>query len=485
MSLVEDQPGVCRKDTVEIYAMGIQKTRRGARHGRTDRKVSYKVSDLGMLVGEGCQHDENSGNSRFARVSGQMFGFNRNGHKKLILDRRSAPKLVIMPVSFGHPAASDKELPFVLRFVSDAPLVIRELDSVPRMDAVIEQYCLAPKSHMTGQGIHKILLEEESLFRIFQVDCRASGGGIVMLHLCVNEMELEKQDLKNDGISFSIQANCRGMSARTEEGLLQHETIAKGKKFEAAWRRYSSEFIGETKSRLLLVLYQSGQDTEFGGITCKRTAKPRKLGYHSSKNLMDDFVGIPPKDEYNIRGIFNPPKNSRAYYLSNSLEANDVPAMFLDDHDEQLERALAESRGDVMLQQTLEESLRVDDDLQKALILSKKTIYLPVDDLNRDTQSQASWAQSGCCYDDDISTAIKLSLESHQMKQTSLPTQSNDSKPTMFDLTEEDVTAGTKTGSTAATVAAGTSTIDDKKPSSLAEKRGLAAEAAMKRFERR
>eukprot|EP00977_Amphora_coffeiformis_P026512 scaffold27444_cov84-Amphora_coffeaeformis.AAC.1 len=109
------------KDTVEIYVMGIQKTRRGARSGRVDRKVSYKVCDFGVLVGEGYRSGGN-GQPEFTRVSGQMFGFNRNGHKRLVLDRKSLSSLVIMPISFGHPVATDKELPFVLRFVSDAPL---------------------------------------------------------------------------------------------------------------------------------------------------------------------------------------------------------------------------------------------------------------------------------------------------------------------------------------------------------------------------
>ena len=538
MSLVDNQPGMTSKDTVEIYVMGIQKTKRGARQGRTDRKVSYKVCDLGMLVGQGYQQDENSGKSRFARVSGQMFGFNRNGHKRLILDRSTVSKLVIMPISFGHPAATDKELPFVLRFVSDAPLIIHELDNAPRMDAVMEQYCLAPMSPMTRQGIHKILLED-LVCRIFQVDCRGSHGGIVMLYLCINETELQKQGLGRDGISFSVQASCRGMSARTEEGLLQHETIAKGKKFEAAWRNYSADFIGETKSRLLLVLYQSGQDTEFGSIACKRIEKPQKLGNASEKPL-DDFLGLSPKDEYATRGMFNPPKDSQAYFLSPSLESKHTPTMYFDAHDEQLERALAESRGDVMLQQALQQSLRQDGsttmlsnngdkllarglaessgdvilqqalqqslgqgesvaaqhvdsfdaDLQKALELSKcdSRKVAAVMDVSQPAaaehlsgvQSQASRSQASS-YDDDLSMAIKLSLESQQKKQQPASTRSmKNSEQAMVDLTVDDNAAGSPKRLKADPPAAD----HDKKPANLAEKRRLAAEAAMERLER-
>ena len=83
-----------------------------------------------MLVGEGDQEV-------FSSVKGEMFGFRRDGHFRLILDRKKTRQIVVMP---GHPAATDKELPFVLRFVSDAPL--RELAQVPRMDVALQNFCL-------------------------------------------------------------------------------------------------------------------------------------------------------------------------------------------------------------------------------------------------------------------------------------------------------------------------------------------------------
>ena len=89
VALLDAQPGVPSKDTVEIFIMGIQKNRRGARHGRADRKVSYKLSDIGMIVGEnhnddaGDAFDDNGGDggdSSFTAVNGQLFGFTKHRH---------------------------------------------------------------------------------------------------------------------------------------------------------------------------------------------------------------------------------------------------------------------------------------------------------------------------------------------------------------------------------------------------------------------
>ena len=311
VSLIDEQPGLPSCDTVELYIMGIQKTRRGASKGRTDRKKSYKLCDLGMLVGEGDQEV-------FSSVKGEMFGFRRDGHFRLILDRKKTRRMVVMPISFGHPAATDKELPFVLRFVSDAPLLIRELAQVPRMDVALQNFCLEePLSQK--QGTRKILLED-SVCRLVLVDCRSNGGGVVFLYLCINETKLGLQRQK--GISFSVEANCRGMSCRTEIGILEYETVAKGKTFEAAWRRYSTKFIAEQRSRLLLVLYQSGQDTEFGSINCKAIATPRKLGSASQQQMtLNSFLEAytkagPDVGAYTRRGVFNSIPGNGAFDIS-------------------------------------------------------------------------------------------------------------------------------------------------------------------------
>jgi len=89
VALLDAQPGVPSRDTVELFIMGIQKNRRGARHGRADRKVSYKLSDIGMIVGEnhnddaGDAFDDNGGDgsdSSFTTVKGQLFGFTKHCH---------------------------------------------------------------------------------------------------------------------------------------------------------------------------------------------------------------------------------------------------------------------------------------------------------------------------------------------------------------------------------------------------------------------
>ena len=448
VSLVEDQPGVTNNDTVELYCMGIQKNKRGSKSGRIDRKVSYKVSDLGMLVGQG--QDENG---YFTRVSGQIFGFNRNGHQRLVLDRNKVARLVVMPISFGHPAATDKELPFVVRFVSDAPLMIRELEQVPRLDVVLEQYCLSPRSSPTGQGVQKVVLQVDNLFRVIQVDCRANGGGTVFLYLSVND-----EVAKEGGFSLSIEATCRGMSCRTVDGLLTHETIAKGKKFEAAWRRYSTECLNETKSRLLLVLFQSGQDTEFGAITCQRIESSRRL-WGSGTTTLDNFVQASTVDKYVTRGIFNAHPASHAY--SRYLEK-------IGDHgkNDVLDQTLVASRGDddLVLQEALQKSISetgISDEamLQRALAESRESQSKPHDGFDSDLQKALELSRSEVQKD-------KKSNQSTYIGEHRASGLTKNSPGPVVDLTNELDASGNA---------------EDKKPALLAEKRRLAAEAAMKR----
>mmetsp|Transcript_27020 Transcript_27020/g.53989 ORF Transcript_27020/g.53989 Transcript_27020/m.53989 type:complete len:460 (+) Transcript_27020:1810-3189(+) len=283
VSLLDIQPGVPSCDVVELYIMGIQKNRRGASQGRSDRKISYKVSDLGFLVGS----YKANGEVDFDNVQGQMLGFKRNGHCRLEIKRHQNKKYVIMPVSFGHPAATDKDLSFVVRFVADAPVLIHELPSVPKLNAVMQKYCLEA-SHFDAscarrqQGSRRIILEDtegiqmygEPMYRVFLIDCLANGGGTAFIYIFMNEV-LQKKAYAERGafkdISFTIEANCRGMVCRSKEGLLDHETVSYGKKFEAAWRKYRSDFYAERQSRLLMVLCQSGQDTQMGSVKCTKT----------------------------------------------------------------------------------------------------------------------------------------------------------------------------------------------------------------------
>ena len=217
LSAVPRQPGEeGSRSQVEVYVMIIQKTKRGASRGRSDRKVSYKACDTGILVGEQL--------SSTNRVDGRFFGVNRNGHIKLTLDRNNVNRrLVVMPISFGHPAATDDERSFVVRVVSDAPLFVQETPTLPKMHLALERFCFGDKilslsnsgtsSHRGVQGTKTMLIESKigntHLFKVLRVDCLAGGGGTVLLYLIVNDECFLQSD--NTDISLSIEVNCRGM----------------------------------------------------------------------------------------------------------------------------------------------------------------------------------------------------------------------------------------------------------------------------------
>ena len=383
VSLVDVQPGVASRDTVELYVMGIQKTKRGASHGRADRKVSYKICDMGILVGENpcCAADEDASllDLEFGTVEGEMFGFQRNGHYRLILDRKKNKRLIVMPISFGHPAATDKEQSFVLRFVADAPLLIRELPEVPRMDKVLQTFCFEPFSHQRSkQRKRKVLLDDtvgiqkygEPRYRVFQIDCLANGGGVVMVYLCVNDRLLQQNAIDEGfSVNLSFEATCRGMNCRTETGYVTHETLAKGKKFQAAWRKFSTNVYDESKTRLLMVLVQSGQDSEMGTINCKLLSqgqtlrgespkKQTKISFNGSLNL--DNGSVNGEEGYGSFGVFKGDnflhlkKRHAAIFGRNPAQGLASNSIGLDAFDLELERALALSRGDIEMQEVLE-----------------------------------------------------------------------------------------------------------------------------------
>ncbi len=267
LNVVPRQPGENEpiKDDVEVYIMGIQKTRRGASLGRSDRKKSYKASDLGILIGE--SHSNEADEPELNAVEGRFFGLKRNGHIRLILNRSDHnTKLIVMPISFGHPSATDEEMSFVLRFVADSPLLVQELRKPPNMSAAIQK-CIFGQEKIMSLGIagtskHRgtqctssVLAEStqhgDSLFKIYRSDFLADGGGTVLVYLVVNIDCLAKLDpsQRRRMISFTIEVNCRGMICRTVNGLENHAVISKGKKFEAAWRRFNLKFEGERQSR--------------------------------------------------------------------------------------------------------------------------------------------------------------------------------------------------------------------------------------------
>ena len=143
----------------------------------------------------------------------------------------------------GQPAATDDERSFVVRVVSDSPLFVQELQSLPKMNIVLQRYCFGEKvmslsnagtsAHRGFQGTKTVLMEEKVgktyLFKVFRVDCLAQGGGTVLLYLVVNDECITSSE--KDAISFSIEVNCRGMICRTADGLEKHNVISKGKKF--------------------------------------------------------------------------------------------------------------------------------------------------------------------------------------------------------------------------------------------------------------
>eukprot|EP00587_Corethron_hystrix_P007417 CAMPEP_0113320450 /NCGR_PEP_ID=MMETSP0010_2-20120614/14268_1 /TAXON_ID=216773 ORGANISM="Corethron hystrix, Strain 308" /NCGR_SAMPLE_ID=MMETSP0010_2 /ASSEMBLY_ACC=CAM_ASM_000155 /LENGTH=244 /DNA_ID=CAMNT_0000178263 /DNA_START=122 /DNA_END=854 /DNA_ORIENTATION=- /assembly_acc=CAM_ASM_000155 len=234
-----------------------------------------------------------------------------------------------MPVSFGHPAATDKDLSFVLRFVADAPVLIQELPSVPKLNLVVQKYCLEA-SHLNvscltrRQGLRRVILEDtegiemygEPLYRVFLIDCLAKGGGTAFVYIFVNEVvqKIYADSGSFRDATFTVEANCRGMICRSREGLLAHETVSKGKKFEAAWRKYKAEFYNENQSRLLMVLAQSGQDTQLGSVKC--TAGVLNAGKAKNEKSLRTFFTQSPEsliiaenDEYDKYGIFAGMKN--------------------------------------------------------------------------------------------------------------------------------------------------------------------------------
>jgi hypothetical protein len=485
VSLLDDLGEPYTEDTVELYIMGVQKTKRGAKSGRADRKVSYKPCDLGVLVAE-IDHVVGSidyESMTFKMVKGEMFGLKRNGHFSVVLKRKEKNKrLLVMPISFGHPAATDKELSFVLRFVSDAPLFIQECSSVPRMDLAIQSFCRPHNAHSNQNGIRKVILKG-STYCLIQVQCQKT----VFLYLVVNESELKKQKLDESGLCFSIEANCRGMFCRTENGLLQHQTVAKGKKFTAAHRRYNCEFLHERLSRLLLVLVQSGQDTEFTFIVATQISTAQKLGSRTvNQSSLDTYLDIPSVDtqkDYKKRGIFNCVNECPTFDFASNLKCLQPHAALEIGPDLDLQQAMVLSRDEIELQQALEMSKReassshpmshyIDYDLENTIEASKNSSIL----------------SSTSLFDDDLSKALQFSLQDQEQKPRAKVTKdivvdlTEDATPTKRQKTDNSDDIAISLDNKMSDSNAAATNIEDKKPTTLDEKRKLAREAALKRL---
>ncbi len=415
VSLLDPQPGLETKDRVEVYVMGIQKSKRGARQGRSDRKKSYKVSDLGILVGEHLSDEignQNDSKLPFSSIHGQMFGFSRNGHYKLVLDRQKCKRLVVMPISFGHPAATDEFRSFVVRFNADSPLMIRELETTPRMDRVLGGYLLSPKpsGHFanTRQGIQSVLWKNSS-YKVVQINCLGNGGGTVFVYLCA--LSTQSRSFAST-TTLGIEATCRGMSCRVRDGLLDHETTAKGKKFQASWRKYSTTFAidsnSKPQSRLLMVLYQSGQDTEMGKIDCKSMGNTLGRGENAStpgmaSTTLDKYwktgKSSSEHDDYEEFGIFHPidmtfdgfqeSSSSRGESVVNEFGGHHCANLYEESVDDDLEKAIALSRADSAVVMNNKASTD-ESDLRKVLELSRQDVGITV--MENDQEDVAAYA---------------------------------------------------------------------------------------------
>jgi len=276
-AIIDVQKEKKEKDFIDVYAMSIQKTRRGIYSGQTDKKKSYKFCDSGFLV---LYPDGN--------VSGALFGMKKNGHFKFVLNR-SKPRLssaIVVPITFGHPSASDKELSFTVRFVGSGPLRVKPLEKVPELSIPLQKFCF-------NAFRRRILAEEPRIFRVYLCE----NMGSCFLYLIVSDDYFKNS---NDTIRLQIVANVRGMSCRSESGLLNHKVISKGKKFEAAWRQFNVSFEGENKSRLLLVLVQSGQDWEVGPITVDHPkGKKRSITEHEhQQRTIESFMQSSQKTKF-------------------------------------------------------------------------------------------------------------------------------------------------------------------------------------------
>lgn len=433
-----------------------------------------------------------------------------------------------MPISFGHPAATDKSMSFTVRFVSDAPVMIRELPEVPRMDRVLHKLCVesavSPSPyrviHWQRQGRKIILLDGAPHYRVFLVNC--TGSGTVFFYLFIDdELSNRPPSVEREGYSFTIQARCRGMMCRTEEGLLEHEKVADAaprRKFEAAWRQYRCDFAGETMSRLLMVLVRSGQDCEFkaNDASCslrrghvlgsgqKKKDRDLKEYFHKSE---PSHPLVCPNDDYDRRGIFNQVTNEikdKSQYLypdGNGSIGMMAVAHAHHLHDSELEKALLISKSETELQRVLEMSKQhnvdprstaidqkhsVDLDLQRAIEMSQQG---PIVNQNRHVSNED---------DSGLETAIQLSLDSHQDKRSDtviakenvidvdlslLPTLKSSNDPNeVIEILDDDESSDPIIRQQ----------VDFQKPSldcrkelesrSVDEKRKQAYEAAMKRF---
>ena len=254
----------------------------------------------------------------------------------------------------------------------------------------------------------------------------------------------------NFEVDLAIEATCRGMMMRRESGFLTHETMAKGKKYQAAWRKYTTTFSSESCTRLLAVLVQSGQDSEMGSVVCKKLkadSSPMVSGDKKQTTLeafgkasSTNTTSVSRWDsEYEKFGIFHESKSVASVEMHNAMFGNPSDSlvsgmMGTDVFDLELERALAMSRGDTELRDALEQSkndsrllspglirdgghgMNLDGQMQLALERSRVEVSAS-NDSEVATQAVNAIGMADD-FDDDLNEAIKRSLAETKRSNT-------------------------------------------------------------------
>ena len=264
----------------------------------------------------------------------------------------------------------------------------------------------------------KIILDDEegkrtlgiSRYQVIQVHSKTHRIGTVFLYLFVDETSVETSP--GFTISFEMEVLCRGMTFRTSEGIIKHETIAKKQRFEASWRSFKTFFSGLKQSQLLGVVFQSGQDAEYGSTKCRlRDHFVRKTSSTIASYFPADRAKVKCQDRYEQLGIFHPVQMD--YPLNKTTEVVPLDTSVVD---EDIERAMAMSRGEAELEEAIERSKREshkhhnvdltgDDDLQRAIESSMSD--------NNSIKKHQTWVSNG-----DLEQAIKNSLQDENTSRT-------------------------------------------------------------------
>lgn len=293
-------------------------------------------------------------------------------------------------------------------------MLVRELAEAPKMNIAVQRFCFGSKvlslgvagtsRHRGSHGTKTMLLERfvdgSFLFRIIRVDCLAGDGGTVLFYSVINDSciaQLSSSEQK-EAISFSIEVNCRGMTCRTADGIEKHEVISKGKKFEAAWRRFNLQFTSESKSRLLAAVVQSGQDYQVGSIKCA-PLKSKKVA--SSLEASVQRATIHTYENYEKYGIFASAETPNLSSSNTHLHGSFAP-------DNDLSLALQKSREEyAQMAKKVDHSARTMKD--------SPVIDLSDTDANLEAAIMSSMAETRSSTksdseDEDMKRAIELSL---------------------------------------------------------------------------